>query len=87
MVSLEQVHYTKLDRCVYCPSSELVLLRGERLVHEAKVWNGIEWLSIKHGTKECKKCRTYYKLTYIAGVDTKMNTIQDLDDQSMIMPT
>ena len=78
------VKYTQLMKCVYC-KVELVCRQTETMHHNASVWTGSEWTKIKHGTKECPKCKGRYKLSYLAEKLHKWNTIKTLDDNPIVL--
>ena len=74
--------FTTLDKCLTCKN---VSIRKDTRVHTASVWNGSEWLQVRHGDKRCPSCRVYYKLNYVAVNNSKMNTLKTVEDDSIIL--
>jgi hypothetical protein len=84
------VLWTALSKCVRCgEKKDLVKLPTSNPMHThtATVWNGIQWLTVKHGTKKCVSCDCRYKLNYVAKASSKQNTINDktLTEDSIIL--
>ena len=77
--------YSHLECCIHCEGVKLSKSLEESKLYDASVWNGSEWLHVKHGNKRCPQCRTYYKLNYAAGHFEKLNTLTTCDDKQIVL--
>ena len=73
--------------CIYC-DGPLVQKSGGHRDHEAMIWTGSHWESVKHSSKICSGgCQALYKLNYVAGLKGKWNHLdnKDITDSTILL--
>ena len=82
------MEYCSRTECVYCKGT-LRNLEGQDRCQTACVWTGAVWEKIQHGMKECQnsRCKTRYRLSYVASVGEKANHLstKDITDDTIIL--
>ena len=82
------VAFTELQQCLYCKGTKGLLKtcgNDTTITHEASIWVGSEWTTVKHGTKRCTTCRRNYKLSYVSERGTKTNTVRATENNPTIL--
>ena len=70
--------------CAQC-NGDLEERTGVGYTHEATVWDGSQWSSVRRGTKRCVDCGARRKLNYVATPGVKKNTVKKPDDGSVML--
>ena len=73
-----------VTKCTQC-NGDVEQKTGAGYTHEATVWDGSQWSSVRHGTKRCVDCGARHKLNYVATPGMKKNTVKKPDDGSVIL--